>query len=483
MRASFFVCVPAIAVVVAACSSEPPHEAASDRTAKVSSPIINGNVDTTHQAVVALALQSGQQGGLCSGTIVKVDAQRKVGWVLTAAHCVAIPPVLAIQGNDFNSPSALHYDIVDYAADARYTQGGDAGQPYDFAVVRIAGVDDKTPVIPITTSPDGIGDGTDFLAVGYGRTDLIQSGAQDSNTVRRNAALSIGQINTLQYIYDQSVRGTCQGDSGGPDLVGSPGNERIIGVHSFVQGDCNYQAGSGRVTGDLAFIQEQLAKEPAESCGLCTKASNSGTGECAALTQQCFQDKECRAYYDCVAACTTTTCQKGCVTKHPLAEGPFTAAAGCACNRACTSECQGTLECNGVPKCGFKFPAGDCTTCTEGSCCQQALDCGADGFCYQCLKTKDADPGCADNPARKKLATCIATSCNDQCAGTGLQTGADPPGEDPAAEDPAASNNGGGGSSSGCGVAPSPRGPFGSFAIAALAVAACAGLRRRRRAR
>ena len=44
-------------------------------------PIINGEVDTTHQAVVAVL----GNDRLCSGTIVQTDPQNEIGWVLTAA--------------------------------------------------------------------------------------------------------------------------------------------------------------------------------------------------------------------------------------------------------------------------------------------------------------------------------------------------------------------------------------------------------------
>src|SRR2546430_6195801 len=135
MRAACLLVVPVLALVAACGSSSSPK---SEQTATNASPIINGVVDTTDNAVVAIAV--GNQG-LCSGTIVKVDAANKIGWVLTAAHCVEVAPVLAIQGSDFNDINALQYYVVDYSQDTRYQQGGDPGQPYDFAVIRIAGVD------------------------------------------------------------------------------------------------------------------------------------------------------------------------------------------------------------------------------------------------------------------------------------------------------------------------------------------------------
>jgi hypothetical protein len=477
MRAPLVLAIPVLASI--ACSaSEPPREHASS----ASSAIINGSADTTHQAVVALALQQGNEGGLCSGTIVKVDTQRKIGWILTAAHCVTIPPVLVVQGDDFNDPKATHYQIIDYLADSRYDPNGSAGQPYDFAVVRFAGADATTPTIPIIGSPDGVGQSTPVVAVGYGRTTLNSSGTQDTNSLRRSVPLSVYQTSSTELRYDMSLRGICQGDSGGPDLVKVGGVEKVAGVHSFVEGDCNGFGDSGRVTSDLSFINGELTKAlPADDCGLCDKVANSGNGECSALTSACLSDPDCKGYYDCLTQCGgTTTCKTTCAAKFPKAEGPFAAAAGCTCTRACATECGTLLECRGVPKCGYKFPAGDCTTCTESTCCQEALDCGADGECYVCLKNGDADAACATNAARQKLATCVAKSCSTQCAGTGLDTGADPDaGTDPATKSPVTVTT----TTTGCSVARGAGGAGGASGVGLAGVAlALAAARRRARA-
>lgn len=450
MRAPSILAVPVLASI--ACSASPPQP---ERSSTAASAIINGAVDTTHHAVVAVSLQQGNEGGLCSGTIVKVDTQRKIGWVLTAAHCVKIPPVLVVQGDDFNDLRALHYEIVDYLADPRYDQNGSAGQPYDFAVVRIAGVDAQTPTIPLVTSSDGVAAGTRVVAVGFGRTTLASSGQQDSNSLRRSVSLTVTQTSSTELGYDMSVRGICQGDSGGPDLVNAGGVEKVAAVHSYVEGDCNGLGVSGRVAGDLAFVGGELGKAlPPDGCGLCDKIAVSGNNECARLTNACLSDKDCKGFYDCFTQCGgTAACTTSCVPKFPKAEGPFTAAAGCVCTRACAAQCGGLLQCRGVPKCGYKFPAGDCTTCTEASCCQEALDCGADGPCYLCLKSGDVDPACATNAARKKLATCVAGGCATPCAGTGLDTGGDADaGTDPPAPPVTTTTT-----TSGCSAAPASR--------------------------
>ena len=439
MRASLLLAVlavPVLALSTGACSSREPAAGSESSTevtlGRTSSAVINGQLDTTHQAVVAIALQEGQQGGLCSGTIVKVDPKSHLGWVLTAAHCVEIPPVFVLQGDDFaQATNVLRYDIVDYKADSRW--GGQVGSPYDFAVIRIAGVDGSTPTIPLASSPDGLANGTPVVSVGYGRTSLIASGAGDQNSVRRRVSKTLGQVGQA-LAYDMQSSGICQGDSGGPVIATTGGKERVVGVHSYVQGDCDGVGVSGRVTFDAAFIDAELAKAvPTEDCELCTKVANSGNSLCAAATKTCLADKECGGYYECLSSGKT---KAACLAKFPKAEGPFNVAANCTCTQACQAACANTVECRSSPKCGYKLPVGDCAKCTESACCDEALACASDGTCYVCLKTKDAGPECATNAARKTMATCVSTKCKTECAGSGLDTGAEPPAGE-GTEDPA----------------------------------------------
>ncbi len=479
MRWSLSLVVPVFAFIAAACSSSEQRPTPPEAVAQAASPIINGNVDTTHQAVVALILQKANQGGLCSGTVVKVDTTSHIGWVLTAAHCVEIPPVYILQGNDFSAAGIIRYDVIDYAADPGYS--GSAGSPSDFAVVRIAGVDASTPVIPMIGSSDGLATGTPVVSVGYGRTTLNSSGVDDMNSVRRNVSKTLSQVGQAQIAYNMTQSGICQGDSGGPVLVSSGGAEKVVGVHSYVQGDCNDPGVSGRVSFGLSWINGELAKAlPAEDCDLCEKIANSGTSVCAALSKSCLADKECNGYYQCISAGGS---KASCVAKFPKAEGPFNAATNCTCNTACKSTCGSSIACKSVPKCGFKITAAAaCATCSEGGCCDETLACSADGECYVCLKNGDKDPACATNAARKKMATCVASKCATECAGSGLDTGADPV----TPEDPGAAAPAGGGSTttttSGCAVARTHTegGRGGAYAIAALLGLAVSLTRRRR---
>jgi hypothetical protein len=474
--------VPMFALASGACSSTSPPEppgANEDAARSTSSAIINGQLDTTHQAVVAVVLQEGQQGGLCSGTIVKVDPKTHIGWVLTAAHCVDIPPVYVLQGDDFSkTTNLLRYDIIDYKADSRWA--GQVGSPYDFAVLRIAGVDAATPTIPLVAGADGLGNGSPVLSVGYGRTSLIAAGAGDQNTVRRRVSKTLSQVGQM-LAYNMTSSGICQGDSGGPVLVTSGGKEYVVGVHSYVQGDCNGLGVSGRVTFNAAFISGELQKAvPAEDCDLCTKIANSGNGTCIAATQKCLADKECGGYYECLS---TGKSKAACLTQFPKAEGPFNAAVNCTCTQACTAACKETIECARAPKCGYKLPVGECATCTESACCDEALECASDGTCFVCLKTNDAAPECATNAARKKMATCVATSCKTECAGSGLDTGADP-----ASADGAGAGDGGAASTTtttteGCSTTPRPITGGAAWLAFGLAGVIGAAARRARRGR
>lgn len=439
------------ALAASACSSGDVPAGTEAVTGSVASPIINGTLDTTHQAVVAIISEAGNQQGLCTGTIFKVDAATKIGWVLTAAHCVTpIPPSRVLLGNDYDAPGAVRYEVLDHAFDGRYSGSGDS---YDLAVIRILGVDASTPTIPLAATPDNLTTGTSVLSVGYGRTSLRRAGAGDRNSVRRKVTKSLSGAGATTIKYSMTTSGICQGDSGGPVLVNVGGVEKVVGVHSYVangstvlepngdpSSDCDGEGVSGRVaTAGTSIVNEMTSKAaPAASCDLCSKIANSGNNECAVLERQCTSDPACLGYFQCVNECgNTASCRASCLQKFPKGEGPLAAVAACVCTQACAKECGSGINCRSVPKCGAKLPAGACSTCTEGACCQETFDCTADGTCYLCLKGNDADPACATNAKRKALATCVASKCKDACAGSGLDTGAEPAAEEPPPADAA----------------------------------------------
>jgi hypothetical protein len=459
-----------IAVALSACASVTEETRDGESVGVASAAIINGQIDTTHSSVVLVHSQSGQSVGHCTGTIIKVDVQRKIGWVLTAAHCVEIPPVTIVLGDDFASSTALGYAVVDWTKDTRYEKPGD---PYDFAVVRIAGVDATTPVTPVATSFDGIAVGSPVVAVGYGRTNLIASGPPDNNTKRRKANLLAMDVSSTMISYDTTIRGTCQGDSGGPDIAIVGGKEVVVGVHSIFQGsDCNSVGSSARTVSGAGFINGELGKAlPPDDCALCGKVAVSGKETCAELNRACFADASCKSLYDCVVACPkgSASCAAACEKKNPKGVGPLIAAASCTCTRSCTKQCGSTSECAVWPKCGLSTNAKSCTACIESACCEAALDCTADGTCFACMSSGG---NCAGNARHDKLATCIQSKCAAPCSGSGApgSTPGDAPppptpeeeGTTPANTPPAASDEQP--TSAGCAVA-SPAKKDGRLAI------------------
>src|SRR5258706_3824093 len=113
-------------------------------TETVREPIINGSVDTTHRAVVAVI--NSTQGWTCSGTVIAVDGTTAV--VLTAGHCAGADSVLT--GDNYLSPTAT-YAVVDTLIHPDYDM-----QQFrnDFALMRISGVPADLTSIPCLTPAD-----------------------------------------------------------------------------------------------------------------------------------------------------------------------------------------------------------------------------------------------------------------------------------------------------------------------------------------
>ena len=465
--------VPLVALValVSACSTGPSNmEGAVDTLGRSSHPIINGVVDTTHPAVVALLLGKDASEGACTGTIVKKDVERRIGWVATAAHCVEAGVGLVLQTQDHSTTDVVQYSVIDFEADSRFSFDPSGG--FDFAVVRIGGVEESTPVIPLATDPDGLDVGVQVTSVGFGTTGA------GMNTTRRSVKKPIDFLDERLLGYDQETSGICFGDSGGPVIAGAGANERVVGIHSFVSGGCSIGGFSARVTSGLDFFDEQLEKLPEKSCAVCEKIANGGTSTCAQLTASCLADDECRGYYECIGDGKKT--QADCFAEFPIAEGPFTAAKSCVCQQACADECAGEPSCAAVGKCGHSLDdeTDACATCIETSCCEQMRECTVDGRCAFCLTKDDSFGSCKRNPARQALATCALDRCANECAGSTLPTigasAAADPGDAGAAAAPESAD-------AGCSVVPNAQSSWGLSLVGAAAAALIARQRRRRR--
>lgn len=255
-----------VLVAVAGCSAQ---SASRDvPTGRGSSPIVGGQPDDGHEAVVLIETNN----SICTGTVIAPNV------VLTAAHCVVTNPscvqpnctVIAaaqftVMGGrqPFNNAdwsvgvSAVHA-APDYDG-ANFT-GGDMG------ILILA---EEAPVTPIpvlyasANSNAMYANGTSFLAVGYGLAN--GPNGRDTSGTKRVVAMTITDQNDMEFFYGDSTKNTCSGDSGGPALVTlEEGGEVVIGVVSYGDQNCNEFGANIRTDAEDTFIS--------------THAPNNGTG-------------------------------------------------------------------------------------------------------------------------------------------------------------------------------------------------------------
>lgn len=440
-HAGVLAAAPLFALVVA-CSAAPAGESIGVDVGA----IVGGAPDTTHKAVVAIISSRGEEATRCSGTIIKTDPEQKIGWVATAAHCVSeLPPILVLGADDFADPLARRFQIIDFAFDRRYANA--AGSPYDFAIIRIAGVDATTPTIPLVRGDDTLVEGATVTSVGYGRTTGLAPapGAGSDSTIRKSIAKKIASVDARLIKFDMSTDGFCFGDSGGPVLAQSGETKRVVGIHSYVArdsdtpGSCIGDGFSGRVTAAGTFFTEAMAKPlPEDACLLCKTQAASGDGQCAVARRACLGDPDCKSYYQCRVVDKEP--ESTCKTKFPAGEAPALAALGCVCETACVAECGETATCDPTlapppsgndgdeeegGTCSVNLAPGDCNTCVETACCAEVKACADDPTCQACTlaappaavgSTRTDNAACTDNALRAKLGTCAATHCANECA-------------------------------------------------------------------
>ena len=263
---SVLCCSVGALILVAGCGGED-ELLYEEQVGKGESWIINGQLDTTHQAVVAAFTQN----SACTGTIVHVNGSN--AYVLTAAHCFGSGPIQWVAiGNDYNSSSAVWLEVQDYQVHPQYSP---QQLIYDFAILRASGASSATLVIPaMSVSEDNLSQGSPVTHVGYGLTSYPNG----STSKRHYTAGNLSQTTAMQLAYNQPVSGPCQGDSGGPNLANAGGGERVAGVISYGDEGCDQMGVSGRVSYvNSSFIQPFIGQSTSSSSSSSTSTS-SGTG-------------------------------------------------------------------------------------------------------------------------------------------------------------------------------------------------------------
>lgn len=241
-------------VLLAACASSTRQDEPAENNA---SPIVNGTVDTTRTAVVAVLGTDFS----CSGTIISAAASQ--GTVLTAASCCKAGdlPTEIVLGNDYNSGQAKTIVPGSIWVNADFDPVSPNAST-DFCVFQVTGT--ALPAIPLTSAPDDVGVGTAATIVGYGNTANPPAGV---NTKRRQTSIAVDAVTSTTIHWTQPDAGACEGDHGGPVLFTSGTGESVVGVMA-VPGGVECVPGSetaARITGslgDTGFLGAYLAAHP-----------------------------------------------------------------------------------------------------------------------------------------------------------------------------------------------------------------------------
>jgi secreted trypsin-like serine protease len=228
----------ALSVPVAACVNGVP-------TALSRRPIINGQVDEEHSAVVALTAWGEQ---FCTGTVIAPRA------ILTAGHCVeesGINPrdMKAFFGTTVGGAGS-QVSVTAAKVHPQYYIRGDGAPMYDVAVLTLA---QDAPVTPMKWQRTPLSDlsGSLVTLVGYGVTNAQR---QTGNGTRRVVDESVMQMDEMFIYYGGGASGTCQGDSGGPMFLDVDGTLVLVGITSWGDQSCVQLGGNTRVDVFAGFI-------------------------------------------------------------------------------------------------------------------------------------------------------------------------------------------------------------------------------------
>jgi MYXO-CTERM domain-containing protein len=322
-----------VALAALACEVErAPDEPVREETGESDDAIMNGSLDTTSKAVVWLYDQN--QGASCTGTIIHVNGS--TGYVLTAAHCSSMDVVAIADDYDTcfqqNNPACTAFSVVEQIYHPNWNN--DAGNGYDFSLIRFTGASAQTPFVPAATSPDGLTGNSTIDIVGYGKTE------SGNNTKRRHKQVIVGSVYSNPPLFDHPAT-VCFGDSGGPAIL----NGKVVGVSSFVDSDnCLGSGYSGRVQAVGDWITDYLGGVvPPPTCQSCFDGSISGMGACADKVNDCFDLAGCSALVNCTNNCSTNACVESCFDQHPNGVDAYLAIFSCAlcsdCADVCADEC------------------------------------------------------------------------------------------------------------------------------------------------
>ena len=347
--------------------------------------IIGGTLTTGDEAVVLLAVgQNGNYQEYCTGTLVAPQT------VLTAAHCIEAYGqgnyYYVLFGPTVRSPhkvvkTAAQYANPCYQVSSAACPNNQEKAYYDFGVLKLEQpVLDVAPIemssLPMSTADIG----KKIRHVGFG---ITETGRGDGT--KREVTYNVRSVLPLALESGAMGAQTCSGDSGGPAFMVTPGStrERVVGVVSFGDQDCNQFGVDGRVDVGLGWINTTMLQWEVPSCG--------EDGRCAANCPQIDQDCVCVADGQCTADCHSpgrdVDCPANCATNGVCAvEACPLADADCvALGETCTKpeDCKTRL----CIRDGNNTQSYCSATCKVEGDCQRGMTCGPVGQCI--LKPKN----------------------------------------------------------------------------------------------